>query len=87
MLQNLLRNGYFEGLEGLIVGGMTQMHDNDIPFGKNAAEMILDICSEYDFPIVFNFPAGHLEDNRALILGRKADLMVNKNGVTLSFKK
>lgn len=87
MLQNLLRNGYFEGLEGLIVGGMTQMHDNDIPFGKNAAEMILDICSEYDFPITFNFPAGHLEDNRALILGRKADLMVNKNGVTLSFKE
>ena len=87
MLQNLLRNGYFEGLEGLIVGGMTQMHDNAIPFGKNAAEMILDICSEYDFPIAFNFPAGHLEDNRALIFGRKADLMVNKNGVTLSFKE
>tara|TARA_B100000767_G_scaffold93071_1_gene89464 strand:+ start:2287 stop:3186 length:900 start_codon:yes stop_codon:yes gene_type:complete len=87
MLQNLLRNGYFEGLEGLIVGGMTQMHDNDIPFGKNAAEIILDICSEYDFPIAFNFPAGHLEDNQALILGRKADLMVNKNGVILSFKE
>ena len=87
MLQNLLRNGYFEGLEGLIVGGMTQMHDNDIPFGKNAAEMILDICSEYDFPIAFNFPAGHLEDNQALILGRKTDLMVHKNGVILSFKK
>jgi muramoyltetrapeptide carboxypeptidase len=49
--------------------------------------MILDICSEYDFPITFNFPAGHLEDNRALILGRKVDLMVNKNGVTLSFKE
>tara|TARA_B110000208_G_scaffold16441_1_gene19614 strand:- start:31 stop:930 length:900 start_codon:yes stop_codon:yes gene_type:complete len=87
MLQNLKRNGMFDQLEGLIVGGMTQMHDNDIPFGKNAAEMILDICSEYDFPITFNFPAGHLEDNRALILGRKVDLKVNKNGVTLSFKK
>ena len=87
MLQNLKRNGMFDQLEGLIVGGMTQMHDNDIPFGKNAAEMILDICSEYDFPIAFNFPAGHLEDNQALILGRKADLMVNKNGVILSFKK
>jgi muramoyltetrapeptide carboxypeptidase len=87
MLQNLKRNGMFDELEGLIVGGMSQMHDNDIPFGKNAAEMILDICSEYDFPITFNFPAGHLEDNRALILGRKVDLMVNKKGVTLSFKE
>ena len=87
MLQNLKRNGMFDELEGLIVGGMSQMHDNDIPFGKNAAEIILDICSEYDFPITFNFPAGHLEDNRALILGRKVDLMVNKKGVTLSFKE
>ncbi len=87
MLQNLKRNGYIEGLEGLIVGGMTQMHDNDIPFGKNAEEIILDVCSEYNFPIVFNFPAGHLKDNRALFLGRKADLMVHKNGVTLSFKE
>ena len=50
-------------------------------------QIILDICSEYDFPIAFNFPAGHLEDNQALILGRKADLMVNKNGVILSFKE
>ncbi|MBT7243597.1 MAG: LD-carboxypeptidase, partial [Flavobacteriaceae bacterium] len=87
MLQNLKRNGMFDELEGLIVGGMSQMHDNVIPFGKNAAEIILDICSEYDFPITFNFPAGHLEDNRALILGRKVDLMVNKKGVTLSFKE
>lgn len=87
ILQNLKRNGMFEGLEGLIVGGMTQMHDNDIPFGSSAKEIILNTCSEYNFPIVFNFPAGHLEDNRALILGRKTDLMVHKNGVTLSFKE
>lgn len=87
MLQNLKRNGLFEGLEGLIVGGMTQMHDNDIPFGNSAKEIILNSCSEYDFPIAFNFPAGHLDDNRSLILGRKTDLMVHKNGVTLSFKE
>lgn len=87
MLQNLKRNGYFEGLEGLIVGGMTQMHDNDVPFGKNAEEIILDVCSEYNFPIVFNFPAGHLKDNRALFLGRKADLMVDSVNVKLKFNK
>jgi len=77
MLMNLKRNGYFDHLAGLIIGGMTDMHDNTIPFGKNALEIILDITSEYDFPICFNFPAGHLDDNRALIFGKEVTLEVD----------
>jgi muramoyltetrapeptide carboxypeptidase len=84
MLMNLKRNGYFENLAGLIVGGMTDMHDNTIPFGKNAHEIILDVTSEYDFPICFDFPAGHLDDNRALIFGRTITLSV-EDEVTLNF--
>ncbi len=78
MLMNLKRNGYFDYLKGLIVGGFTDMHDNDIAFGKNAKEIILDIISEYNFPVVFDFPAGHLKDNRALIFGRKVSLKVEE---------
>ena len=86
MLQNLKRNGTFDELEGLIVGGMTQMHDNDIPFGKSTEEIILSICSDYNFPIAFNFPAGHVEDNRALIMGREVSLEIDKTNVKLKFK-
>lgn len=85
MLQNLKRNGMFVKLAGLIVGGMIQMNDNTIPFGKTPEEMILDVCKEYDFPIAFNFPAGHVNDNRALILGREVVLNVSNKDVTLSF--
>ncbi|MCF6182948.1 LD-carboxypeptidase [Lutibacter sp.] len=85
MMINLKRNGYFENLKGLIVGSMTDMHDNKIPFGKTAKEIILDIISEYDFPVVFDFPAGHIADNRTLILGRKIMLEVDENEVKLSF--
>ena len=77
----------FDQLEGLIVGGMTQMNDNEIPFGKSAEEIILSICSEYNFPIAFNFPAGHVDDNRALIMGRIVDLEVGDNEVNLFFKE
>lgn len=70
MLMNLKRNGYFKNLKGLIVGGMTDMHDNSIPFGMDAYQIILDTTKEYTFPICFDFPAGHLPDNRALPLGR-----------------
>ena len=39
MMINLLRNGSLENLAGLVVGGMTDMNDNDIPFGKDAREI------------------------------------------------
>ena len=85
MLMNLKRNDFFDNLKGLIVGGMTDMHDNSIPFGKNAKEIILDVVTKYNFPVVFDFPAGHLKDNRSLIFGRKVNLEVDKNKTKLSF--
>lgn len=85
MCINLKRNGYFDNLKGLVVGGMSDMHDNEIPFGKTAEEIILDCVSEYDFPVVFNFPAGHLDDNQALILGRKVTLEVGKIKSKITF--
>ena len=85
MVMNLKRNNYFKNLRGLIVGGMTKMHDNTIPFGKNAIEILVDNTKEYDFPICFDFPAGHLKDNRSLIIGKTAHLNVNAGYVTLDF--
>ncbi|WP_108867861.1 S66 peptidase family protein [Aquimarina aquimarini] len=85
MLQNLKRNGFFDNLSGLIVGGMTKMHDNNIPFGKKPKKIILEIVKEYGFPVVFNFPMGHIEDNRALIMGSEASLRVDADQVTLKY--
>ena len=85
MMMNLKRNGYFGNLKGLIIGGMTEMNDNTIPFGKTAEEIILDNIKEFDFPVCFNFPAGHLKDNRALIFGRCVVFNTQKEGTTLTF--
>ena len=85
MLQNLKRNGYFDQLSGLIVGGMTKMHDNNIPFGKTALEIIEEITKEYDFPVVYNFPFGHIEDNRTLLFGAEVELVIGEEQVKLSY--
>lgn len=85
MIYNLKRNSMLNDLAGLIVGGMSQMNDNTIPFGKQAEEIILDAVSEYDYPVCFQFPAGHIHDNRAMILGRKVNVKVEKDGVSLLF--
>ena len=76
MMVNLYRAGKLARLKGLIVGGMSKMNDNAIPFGKSAGEIIADVVKEYKFPVCFDFPAGHLDTNLALILGRKVNLQV-----------
>lgn len=77
MMMNLKRNGCLESLKGIIVGGMTKMKDNDIPWGKNALQIIDDITKNYNIPVIYNFPAGHLADNRALIFGKQILLEAN----------
>ena len=84
MMMNLKRNGIFGNLKGLIIGGMSDMNDNSIPFGKTAEQIILDYTKGYDFPICFGFPVGHLTDNRCLILGINSILEICENGVSLS---
>lgn len=84
MMYNLKRNGYLENLAGLIVGGMSDMNDNQIPFGQSAEEIIQEHIHGYSYPVCFGFPAGHLNDNRSLIFGRKATFKV-ENNVKLDF--
>ncbi len=86
MIQNLKRNEYFDNLKGLIVGSMSDMNDNKIPYGKTAKQIIFDVCRDYDFPICFDFPAGHVDDNRALIFGRKLKLEVGDKNSTLTYE-
>jgi muramoyltetrapeptide carboxypeptidase len=85
MMLQLKRSGKLKHLKGLIVGGFSQMKDNAVPFGKSAEEIILDAVREYDYPVCFNFPAGHVDDNRAIYLGRNAKFSVTKDKVKLSY--
>ena len=85
MMQNLKRSGFLKNLAGLVVGGMNDMNDNTIPFGKTAKEIIAEAVSEYKYPVCFDALAGHIKDNRALIMGRNVKLYVTENNVTLDF--
>lgn len=86
MMQNLKRTRKLKGLKGLLVGGMSDMHDNTIPFGKTAEDIVMDAVKEYDYPVWFNAPMGHIgTENRALILGEEVSITCDGNGMlTLS---
>lgn len=85
MMMNLDRAGMLSELAGLVVGGMTDMNDNAVPYGKTAKQIIIDTVKKYNYPVCFDFPAGHLDDNRTLIMGRKVCLKVSKEEIQLNF--
>ncbi|MFM2316982.1 MAG: hypothetical protein RLZZ155_1314 [Bacteroidota bacterium] len=94
MFTALKRAGMFKNIRGLILGGFTQMKDNTEefgfsthnPWGKDVHEMILQLGLEKQVPIACDFPAGHLNDNRAFYMGRNAELIVNENSAQLTWK-
>lgn len=72
MMIGLKRAGVLQDLKALVIGGLTEIHDNPEPFGKSVEQAIFDTVKEYDYPVCFGLPAGHQPDNRALRLGRTA---------------
>ena len=84
MMTALQRAGKLDNIKGLIVGGLTKMHDNNIPFGMSAEEIILEKVKTKNIPLCFGFPAGHIDDNRTLILGKTTLLEVGDT-VKLSY--
>ena len=77
MMINLKRNGHLDNLAGLVVGSLSKMHDNTVPFGHTAEEIVREAVAEYSYPVCFGFEAGHIgTNNLALPLGHLAHLSV-----------
>ena len=79
MMLNLKRSGKLSHIKALLVGHLSDMHDNTVPFGKTAEEIVADHCLEFDFPLIFNVPAGHLVDNRAFRMGCQIEGFIKDN--------
>ncbi|GAC1305775.1 MAG: LD-carboxypeptidase [Mucilaginibacter sp.] len=77
MVRTLKRARKLQRLAGLIVGSFTDVKDNDIPFGQTVPEIIMEAVREYNYPVCFDFPAGHVPDNCSLVLGAPVNLSVN----------
>lgn len=79
MMYSLKRSGILRGLAGLVVGGMTDMKDHEIPFGYDARQIIWAVVAQESYPVVFDAPIGHLGDNRALPFGLPCTLRVTSD--------
>lgn len=91
MMMALKRSGLFSKLKGLVVGSFTKMdtreeNDNyETDFDEISNQIILSFFEQNNIPVAFNFPSGHIGDNRALVLGETVDFEVNSEAVQLAF--
>jgi len=87
MMMNLKHSGKLKNVAGVIVGGLTEMKDNHIPFGSSPHEIVANALKDNDIPICFDFSCGHVDPNYSLIMGRKVKLEVINTGSTITFEK
>jgi muramoyltetrapeptide carboxypeptidase len=84
MLMNLKRSGKLAQLAGLIVGGFTNTKtEGDGYFKMSMEELIYEKVKEYNYPVCFNFPAGHQSPNLAIKLGMPYYLEVDEKNCKL----
>jgi muramoyltetrapeptide carboxypeptidase len=86
MLTSLKLSGKLENLSALVIGGMSRIEDSKIPWGKSIEETVLGIVADYNYPVLFNFPAGHISDNRAFYIGKKARIEVSGSKAILQYE-
>lgn len=84
MIRNLRMSGVLENLSGLIVGQFTDCEDDEL-MNQSVYETIREAVEDYDYPVVFNAPVGHVEKNMPLWLGTTAYLSVTPEGVLLHY--
>lgn len=84
MMQNFRLSGQLNDLAGLVVGGFTDMQENESPYGKSAYEIIREAVESCHFPVCFDFPSGHIPKNLSLVFGATYHLDV---GETCSLKR
>ncbi len=84
MLQSLKRAGYFTKINSVIIGNMSSIKKNSTKWGSSIEQLILEAIPE-GIPVLFDFPAGHEADNRALIFGRNVRLSVGSDQYSVRF--
>ena len=84
MLYTLKLSGVLGSLKALVVGSFSGCKENK-DLGGTVYELIRRMVDEYDYPVCFDFPAGHGGECYPLIEGATANLEINAEGVEIFF--
>jgi len=82
MIRNLRLSGVLAHLSGLIVGQFSDCEDDKL-MGESIYETIKEAVADYDYPVLFNAPVGHVEHNLPLWLNRHTAIESDTQSVLL----
>jgi muramoyltetrapeptide carboxypeptidase len=85
MLTSMRMTGMLKDLSALVVGGMEKITEGEHVFNQTVEEVVMNVAGNYGYPVLFGFPAGHISDNRALYLGRAAQISQSGREAVLSW--
>ncbi|MCF0219371.1 MAG: LD-carboxypeptidase [Muribaculaceae bacterium] len=85
ILYQLKMRGVLPRLAGLVVGQFTgyNVEENHNKEFASMYAMIQSMVAEYGYPVAFNFPIGHGDDNRPVLCGARVHLHVGDDRVRL----
>ncbi len=86
MLVGMRMAGLLRNLSALVVGGMEQITEGEHVFNQTVEEVVMNVVDGYGYPVLFNFPAGHINDNKAVYLGRAARLRQSGREALLTWR-
>ena len=85
LMYQLKLSGKLKDIAGLIIGGLSSMKDNSPTFGQTAKEIIYNVIKEYNYPVCFNFSAGHIPNNQPLIMGEEIQLNIDNKVSSIQY--
>ena len=83
MMYNLKLGGILEKLSGLIIGRFTG-YEEDPEMPLPLRETIAEIVSNYDFPVCYDFPVGHVTFNLPMLCGGGCEMEVSEGGARIT---
>ena len=82
MMRNLRMSGVLANIGGLVVGQFSDCEDDPL-MNQTVYQTIKEVVADYDYPVLFNAPVGHVERNLPLWLNRHTSIDSSPNGALL----
>ena len=83
MMRNLRMSGVLANISGLIVGQFSDCDDDPL-MSQTVYQTIKEAVADYDYPVIFNAPVGHVERNMPLWIHGHTTIDCRPEGVLLT---
>jgi muramoyltetrapeptide carboxypeptidase len=84
MMWALKLSGKLAQIAGLVLGGFTDMKDCESVLNLSLNKILAQFVPFINGPVAFNYPAGHITNNCAIVLGASYNLVVNNTSSILA---